>query len=209
MPVLLGKYNVPHFDGKGEANAAFVDRGVPTTLLYTSFYWDNLIHFGMQPQRGADGTLGFVLPMDGAKLPGIAAADIGPVAFGIFARGDEMIGKSIGIAGEHLTGAQMAEQLTLALGEPVKHIALSPRVRGAGFPGPTTREHVPVQARLSTSTAARSVDCTRRFIPARKPCAVARRSRSADAGPVTTVGDHNAGPIFRRRTDAAAVTLPR
>ena len=58
MPVLMGKYNVPHFDGKGEANRAFIDRGLPTTLLYTSFYWDNLIHFGMQPQRGADGVLG-------------------------------------------------------------------------------------------------------------------------------------------------------
>ena len=50
MPVLMGKYNVPHFDGKGEANRAFIDRGLPTTLLYTSYYWDNLIHFGMQPQ---------------------------------------------------------------------------------------------------------------------------------------------------------------
>ena len=109
MPVLMGKYNVPHFDGKGEANRAFIDRGLPTTLLYTSYYWDNLIHFGMQPQRGADGVLGFVLPMGEAKMPGIAAADIGACAFGIFTRGEELIGKSIGVAGEHLTGAQMAE----------------------------------------------------------------------------------------------------
>jgi uncharacterized protein YbjT (DUF2867 family) len=136
MPVLLGRYNVPHCDGKGEANRAFFERGVPTTLLYTSFYWDNLIHFGMQPQRGAEGRLGFVLPMGEAMLPGIAAADIGPCAHRIFARGDELIGKSIGIAGEHLTGAQMAEQLSLALGEPVAHLALSPRQYAAlGFPG--------------------------------------------------------------------------
>jgi uncharacterized protein YbjT (DUF2867 family) len=136
MPVLMGKYNVPHFDAKGEANAAFIDRGVPTTLLYTSFYWDNLIHFGMQPQRAADGTLGFVLPMGDARLPGIAAADIGACAFGILVRGPELIGKSIGIAGEHLSGTQMAEQLTLALGERVKHVALTPAQYAAlGFPG--------------------------------------------------------------------------
>lgn len=137
MPVLQGKYNVPHYDGKGEANAAFTRRGVPTTLLYTSFYWDNLVHFGMQPRRiGPGGRLAFVLPMDGAKLPGMAAADIGPCAFGIFARGEELLGKSIGIAGEHLTGAQMAEQLALALGEPVDHAALSPPEYAAlGFPG--------------------------------------------------------------------------
>ena len=136
MPVLMGRYNVPHFDAKGEANAAFIGRGVPTTLLYTSFYWDNLIHFGMQPQRGADGTLGFVLPMGDAKLPGIAVEDIGASAFGIFARGDALIGKSVGIAGEHLSGAEMADQLALALGEPVKHVPLSPAQYAAlGFPG--------------------------------------------------------------------------
>ena len=136
MPVLMGKYNVPHFDAKGEANRAFIDRKVPTTLLYTSFYWDNLIHFGMQPQRGADGVLNFVLPMGEAKLPGIAAADIGACAFGIFARGEELIGKSIGIAGDHLSGAQMAEQLASALGEPVRHVALSSKDYAAlGFPG--------------------------------------------------------------------------
>jgi hypothetical protein len=113
---------VPHFDAKGEANRAFIDRDLPTTLLYTSFYWDNLIHFGMQPQRGADGVLNFVLAMGEAKLPGIAAADIGACAFGI--------------AGEHLSGAQMAEQLTPALGEPVRHVALTPSQYAAlGFPG--------------------------------------------------------------------------
>ena len=62
MPVLKGRYNVPHFDAKGEANHEFFDRGVPTTLLTTSFYWDNFIHLGMQPRRRADGRLGFVLP---------------------------------------------------------------------------------------------------------------------------------------------------
>jgi uncharacterized protein YbjT (DUF2867 family) len=134
MPVLMGRFNVPHFDGKGEANALFAAK-LPATLLYTSFYWDNLIHFGMQPRRGRDGRLELLLPMGEAKLPGMAAADIGPCAFGIFARGEELVGKSVGIAGEHLTGAQMAEQLSLALGEPVSHADLSPAAYAAlGFP---------------------------------------------------------------------------
>jgi uncharacterized protein YbjT (DUF2867 family) len=136
MPLLGGKYNVPHYDGKGEGNRAFAGRNVPTTYLYTSFYWDNLIHFGMGPRRGADGRLAFVLPMGEARLPGMAAADIGACAFAIFARGEELVGKSIGIAGEHLSGAQMAEQLALVLGEPVEHAALTPREYAAlGFPG--------------------------------------------------------------------------
>ena len=137
MPLLDGKYNVPHYDGKGEANRAFLERGIPTTLLYTSFYWDNLVHFGMHPTRiGPGGRLAFILPMDGARLPGIAAGDIGACGFGIFVRGEELVGKSIGIAGEHLSGRQMAEQLALALGEPVDHAALSPdEYARLGFPG--------------------------------------------------------------------------
>ncbi len=62
MPTLMGKYKVPHFDAKGEANAFFTEAGVPTTLLHTSFYWDNLIHFGMGPKKGPDGKLAITLP---------------------------------------------------------------------------------------------------------------------------------------------------
>ncbi|GBC97277.1 NAD(P)H azoreductase [bacterium HR16] len=136
MPTLMGKYKVPHFDAKGEADHVFRDLGVPTTFLLTSFYWDNLIHFGMGPKRGPDGKLAFTLPMGDKKLPGIAAEDIGRCALGIFKKGPELIGKTIGIAGEHLTGAQMAAALTKALGEEVRYNAVTPEVyRGFGFPG--------------------------------------------------------------------------
>jgi len=123
MPTLLGKYKVPHFDGKGASNHVFVDHGVPTTFLLTSFYWDNLIHFGMGPSRGEDGKLAFVLPMGEKKLPGIAVEDIGRCAFGIFKKGDGLVGRTIGIAGEHLTGAEMAAELSKALGEEVRHVS--------------------------------------------------------------------------------------
>ncbi|HKZ32299.1 MAG TPA: NmrA/HSCARG family protein [Vicinamibacteria bacterium] len=136
MPTLMGKYKVPHFDAKGESNRFFTELGVPTTLLNTSFYWDNLIHFGMGPKKGPDGKLAFVLPMGDKKLPGIAVEDIGRCAYGIFKRGSELVGKTVGIAGEHLTGAQMATELTRALGQPVVHNAVSPEAyRGFGFPG--------------------------------------------------------------------------
>jgi hypothetical protein len=134
MPTLQGKYKVPHFDAKGESDRQFTDR-VPTTLLLTSFYWDNLIFFGSGPKKGADGALGFTLPMDDAKLPGIAAEDIGACAYGVFKQ-PELIGKTIGVAGEHLTGAEMAKALTRALGQPVTHNAVTPAAyRSFGFPG--------------------------------------------------------------------------
>jgi len=123
MPTLGGKYKVPHFDAKGEADAIFRENGVPTTFLLTSFYWDNLLHFGMHPQRGEDGNLTFVLPMGEKKLPGMAVEDIGRSAYGIFKGGAEFIGRTVGIAGEHLTGAEMAAALSDALGEPVHHFS--------------------------------------------------------------------------------------
>jgi uncharacterized protein YbjT (DUF2867 family) len=127
---------VPHFDAKGESNAFFSNLGVPTTFLNTSFYWDNLVHFGMGPKKGPDGKLAFVLPMADKKLPGIAAEDIGRCAYGIFKRGPEFVGKTVGIAGEHLTGAQMAAELSRALGQEVVHGAVTPEAyRAFGFPG--------------------------------------------------------------------------
>jgi uncharacterized protein YbjT (DUF2867 family) len=136
MPTLMGRYKVPHFDAKGEANDTFTSTGVPTTLFHTSFYWDNLIHFGMQPKRGADGKLAFVLPMAGEKLPGIAAEDIGACAYGVFRAGPAFAGKSVGVAGEHLTGQEMADGLSMALGEEVAYAYVPPEVyRTFGFPG--------------------------------------------------------------------------
>lgn len=136
MPTLMGKYKVPHFDAKAEADALFRDAGLPTTFLLTSFYWENLIHFGMGPKRGADGALAITFPMGDAPLPGIAAEDIGRCAHGVFVRGAATIGQRIGIAGEHLTCAHMAAALGRALGEPVRYQAVPPEVyRGFGFPG--------------------------------------------------------------------------
>jgi uncharacterized protein YbjT (DUF2867 family) len=136
MPTLMGRYKVPHFDAKAEGDQAFRDAGVPTTFLLTSFYWDNLIHFGMGPKRGADGRLAFVLPMGDRKLPGIAAEDIGRCAHGIFRRGPGFAGRTVGIAGQHLTGAEMAASLSAVLGEQVRYDAVPPAVyRGFGFAG--------------------------------------------------------------------------
>lgn len=136
MPTLMGKYKVPHFDAKAEANAAFTELGVPTTFLLTSFYWENLIHFGMGPKKGPDGTLAFTLPMGDKKLPGISAEDIGRFAYGIFKRGKEFIGRTVGVAGEHLTGSQMAASLSTALGQEVRYNSVSPDAyRSFGFPG--------------------------------------------------------------------------
>jgi uncharacterized protein YbjT (DUF2867 family) len=135
MPMLQEKYRVPHFDAKGEANAYFKD--VPTTFLVTSFYWDNFYTFGLGPKKGEDGTYGWTLPMGNEKLAGMAAEDIGKVAYGIFKAGQQYVGKTVGVAGEFLTVNEMCQKIEKAVGiSPVKYNAVEPDAyRQFGFPG--------------------------------------------------------------------------
>lgn len=136
MPTLMGKYKVPHFDAKGEADHLFTDEGVPVTFLRASFYWDNFIYFGSGPKKGPDGKLYLTLPLDEKKMAGIAAEDIGKCAYGIFKTGEELIGKTIGVAGEHLTGKEMALAMSEAIGKEILFNNITPETyRGFGFPG--------------------------------------------------------------------------
>jgi uncharacterized protein YbjT (DUF2867 family) len=135
MPMLQEKYRVPHFDAKAEANAFF--SGLPVTYLVTSFYWDNLYMFGLAPKKGEGGQLSWTFPMGNAKLAGIAAEDIGKVAYAIFKAGSSYIGKTVGIYGEALTIEQMGKTISKTLGVgPVKYNAVeADAYRGFGFPG--------------------------------------------------------------------------
>ena len=136
IPTLMGKYKVPHFDAKGESDRFFLEGGVPTTVLDTVFYWENLIYFGLGPTRREDGKLAITFPMGDKKLPAIAVEDIGKVAYGIFKSGDKYIGKVVGISGDHPTGKEMAEGLSKVVGEEVIYQDIPADVyRGFGFPG--------------------------------------------------------------------------
>ena len=169
MPTLQGKYKVPHFDAKGEADSLFAELGPPTTCLQTSFYWDNFIYFGMGPKRGADGTLSLALPMGEKRLPGIAAEDIGRCAHGVFRRGAELAGRTVGIAGGHLSGEEMAAAFGRALGEAVRYDAVPFDVyRSLGFPGADDLGNM-FQFKHDFNEAfraARSVDFSRSLNPA-------------------------------------------
>lgn len=136
MPTLNGKYKVPHFDGKGEGDKFFIEAGLPVTFLLASYYWDNMIYFGMGPKKGADGKYAITFPMGDKPMAGIAAGDIGKCAYGIFKKGDALIGKRVGVAGEQISCADMAAALSKALGEPVSYNKITPaQYRGFGFPG--------------------------------------------------------------------------
>src|SRR5436190_14738797 len=134
MPMLQGKYRVPHFDAKADADAHFSD--LPVTSLITSFYWDNIYAFGLGPKKGDDGVYTWTFPMGDKRLAGIAAEDIGKVACGIFKTGQQYIRKRLGITGENLTFEQISDKLGKGLGIRVKYTAVEPDAyRSFGFPG--------------------------------------------------------------------------
>jgi uncharacterized protein YbjT (DUF2867 family) len=118
---------------KGACGAYFV------TILGPFFAGERIEtgrRYGLGPKRGDDGKLAIAFPLGNKKMAGISSDDIGACAYGIFRKGEEMIGKRIGVAGDQLTCEEMASKLGKALGEEVKYNELTPdQFRGFGFPG--------------------------------------------------------------------------
>ncbi len=121
MPTLQGGYKVPQWDGKADGDVAFRASTVPTTYLLTPFHWEAFTLGQGAPRRSEDGTLTLAVPLADAKLPGIAAEDIGRCAYAIFEAGERLVGATVGIASEHLTGPQLTAGLSEILGEPVHY----------------------------------------------------------------------------------------
>jgi uncharacterized protein YbjT (DUF2867 family) len=135
MPTIMGKYKVPHFDAKGEADELFRKSGVPVTYILPAFYWDNLLAPGRGPTPDANGNLVLSMLMADKKIAGIAAEDIGKCALGIFKRGTELAGQRIGLASDHLTVNEIAEKFSKALGRPVRYQPVSfDAFRKSGMP---------------------------------------------------------------------------
>jgi uncharacterized protein YbjT (DUF2867 family) len=136
LKTLHGKYKVPHFDAKGEADAIFAAEAAPTSYLMAAFYWENFIYFGQGPRKGPDGNLVLALPLGGGKLPGIAAEDIGRCAYGIFQRGPQAAAPPFGVAGAVLPGPEYAAAVSRHLGAPVSFYDMPfDKYRALGFPG--------------------------------------------------------------------------
>jgi uncharacterized protein YbjT (DUF2867 family) len=135
VPSVDGAYKVPHFDAKAEADAVFIEHGVPTTFLRTTMFFEGFAG-ATGPSRNDNGTLVLTIPIADQLLSTIAVADIGKTALGIFKRGNEYVGQTVSIAGDHLTGDQYAQALCDALGEEVAYRPLGwDEFRALGFPG--------------------------------------------------------------------------
>ena len=86
-----GKFHVPHFTGKAEIDQLVRDAGFAHhTFVVAPFYYQNLVG-AMTPQKQADGSLGWALPID-PSVRGIHMGDInelGDIVAGAFAHPDQ------------------------------------------------------------------------------------------------------------------------
>jgi len=148
-----GELSSPHFDQKHELEEYAKSLGIPATFVHVAFYYDNFLGF-LPPQKGEDGAYHFGFPQGETPLAGVAAEDIGGVVAAIFARPAEYIGKTVGIVGEDLRGAEYAEVMSRVTGKNVQYNFIPREVFAAfGFPG--------------AEDLADMFDFNRRFIPSR------------------------------------------
>lgn len=137
-PILEEKLQsfVPHFDGKGIAAKEFFASSAPTTLLYTSFYYDNFINFGMGPQKHAeDQPLAITFPTGDKPFIMNSLTDIGETVSAIF-QDPSLIDTRQGVASACISGQEVADTFSKVLGVPVIFNAVDTATYASfGFPG--------------------------------------------------------------------------
>ena len=90
----------------------------------------------MGPKQGPDGKLAITLPMGDKKLPASRPRTSAGAPTGSSSGATELIGKTVGIAGEHLTGAEMAARSAGARAARSSTTPCRPRCTASfGFPG--------------------------------------------------------------------------
>ena len=114
---------IPHFESKRDVEEYFVARGLPTTFVRPVFFMENFAEF-MTPTV-QDDTLVVRIPLPaGIPLQMIAVADVGAVAAAAALDPGRVAGGSIEIAGDELTGEQIAEAYQRRYDIPARYEAL-------------------------------------------------------------------------------------
>jgi uncharacterized protein YbjT (DUF2867 family) len=108
---------IPHFDNKWRIEETVRELGFPShVVIRPVFFMENFLLPSFK--EGIDkGTVAIGMQPD-TKLQMVAVRDIGKYGLAAFERADELNGRAIDIAGDELTGPEMAEVLTASLGRP-------------------------------------------------------------------------------------------
>lgn len=135
---------VDHFDSKWEIEQYVHALGVPFTIVRPATFCELLTW----PQFYAlPGVLSFFFPPE-ARVPLIAAEDIGALAAVVFASPDRYAGRTVELAGELLTGPEIAAAISHATGRSLRY---------AEFPEAALRDN-PIFARIVAAVQRLRVD---------------------------------------------------
>ncbi len=107
---------IPHFESKWKVEQHIAKIGLPATILRPVWFMENFTTFA---KPSAEGVLS--LPMKpGRKLAMVALKDIGEFGASAFVRPNDFLGRAIDLAGDDLTMAEVAAQLSRTTGRPVR-----------------------------------------------------------------------------------------
>jgi uncharacterized protein YbjT (DUF2867 family) len=110
---------VPHFESKRAVEQYLAELDVPATVLRPTFFMDN---FAAQPPQLVDGSILVRLALHpDTKLQMIATADIGVFAADAFDHPEDYLGVALPLAGDELTGTQLAQTFQDATGIPARY----------------------------------------------------------------------------------------
>lgn len=120
---------VPHFESKRRVEQGLDALGLNTTFVRPTFFMDNFATFS-QPVVEA-GTLVVRLPLpDGVPLQMVSVRDVGRVSAAALLDPDSIPGGAVEIAGDELTGSQIAEAFSAVRDIPARYEALPVDVLG-------------------------------------------------------------------------------
>jgi uncharacterized protein YbjT (DUF2867 family) len=120
---------IPHFDSKRDIEEYLVAQGLSTTFVRPVFFMDNFAQFATPTVE--EGTLVVRLPLPPRiPLQMITAEDVGAVAAAATLDSDGVAGGSIEIAGDELTGEQIAEAYQHRYDVPARYEPLPIEVLG-------------------------------------------------------------------------------
>ena len=111
---------VPHFDSKRQVEEHMLDLGLPVTILRPVFFMENLAFLGPQEDDGGGLVVRMPLP-GGVPLQMIAVDDVGAVALAALRDPGAVPGGAVEIAGDEVTGEQVAAAYAAHTGREVRY----------------------------------------------------------------------------------------
>ncbi|XXX78296.1 NmrA/HSCARG family protein [Sorangium sp. So ce134] len=117
MAGLVPGTGVGHFESKWQIEAYVRSLDVPFTILRPGAFFELLTQASLYSTPGA---FTFFYPPE-HRIPAIAADDIGAIAAAVIAAPENFVGRTLELAGDVLTGVEVAAALGRATGRPLAY----------------------------------------------------------------------------------------